>query len=189
MAVPIFSRIARLFHEGAFFKACRTGNLHQVKRLLAENPERVRQTTPSGYTGLMLAAATGQAKVVRFLLEAAPEEINRQDEKKRGTALLYAVTSGSPATVRVLCEAGANPNIANCKDITPLHMAVFDGQPDIAFLLIEHEAYPLSPDANGRTAIDLMRQSTLHSFRKLAEAHEQGVQEQNNSDDADLVYP
>ena len=58
------------------------------------------------------------------------------------TPLVVAATTGNLEMVKVLLEAGANPNIPVSEGITSLLVAVEHDRADIAELLLKHEADP-----------------------------------------------
>jgi len=86
-----------------------------------------------------LAAAAGLGRfeeAVRLLPGASPEDRHR--------ALALAAQNGSPGTVRLLLDAGEDPNRYNPKQnhshSTPLHQAVWSGHTYIVRLLVERGA-------------------------------------------------
>jgi len=86
-----------------------------------------------------LAAAAGLGRfeeAVRLLPGASPEDRHR--------ALALAAQNGSPGTIRLLLDAGEDPNRYNPKQnhshSTPLHQAVWSGHMYIVRLLVERGA-------------------------------------------------
>ncbi len=86
---------------------------------------------------LTTAAATGRVEDVCSLLAAASDE-------ERQRALALAAQHGHLAVVRLLLEAGEDPNrfspVGVHSQATPLHQAALAGHTDIARLLVEHGA-------------------------------------------------
>lgn len=84
---------------------------------------------------LHVAAAAKQSNVIGLVLEAYGDAksraaVNEQDDEGR-TPLHYACQSGRPESVRLLLDAGADPNLRDTKCRTPLHMcAHFHRKPD-----------------------------------------------------------
>ena len=64
--------------------------------------------------------------------------------------------SSEVSTVRVLLEAGANPNQYDKVGMTPLHYATLFGKEDIVSLLLEYGADPDIADKKGRTALHMI---------------------------------
>ena len=72
----------------------------------------------------------------------------------------YALTDVSTQRYRIpviesLLRAGVDPSAADLKGVTPLHLAIEIGAPEIARCLLSHGADPAAKDANGRTPEDL----------------------------------
>lgn len=97
-----------------------------------------------GSTALVIASQRGYVEIVRLLL-------NHEDRDSRwGIALHSAALNGQASTVKMLLDAGVNPNIhGNYPKIeyaskhwsqwgTPLHMAVRYGSVETARVLLEH---------------------------------------------------
>lgn len=69
------------------------------------------------------------------------------------TALLYAARQGCLACVEHLVKAGADPDLADPKGVTPLIMAITNFNFDVAAWLLEHGANPNKWDWWGRTPL------------------------------------
>lgn len=86
-----------------------------------------------------LAAAAGLGR-----LEEAARLLPAADARDRHTALALAAQHGHAAVVRMLLEAGEDPNRRNPDGYhshsTPLHQAVWSGHLDVVRLLVEHGA-------------------------------------------------
>lgn len=82
--------------------------------------------TREGQTPLQVACRARQTNVVGMLLElyskrAQSHLIDWKDKRGR-TALHDACRSGRPESVKLLLDAGADPNVKDKKDYTPLHV-------------------------------------------------------------------
>src|SRR5262249_21914722 len=144
--------------ETVLMTSARTGNIEAVRLLLAHGAEVNAHENWKGQTALMWAAAANKAGRVKLLLghgaqvdarsALATPEIKRPangnliSEQPKGslTALLFASREGAKDAVRVLRQAGANPNLADPDGITPLIMAIINGHYDTAAVLIESGA-------------------------------------------------
>jgi peptide-methionine (S)-S-oxide reductase len=80
------------------------GRWDNARRLVATASEATKQFA------LVLAALNGKAEAVKWMVEAGAD-VNRPSAElyAHGAPLHHAVCSGSPATVRALVEAGADP--------------------------------------------------------------------------------
>ena len=90
---------------------------------------------PRPATGLQRAAASGNAEEVRRLLSSG----TRVDEEGPGafTALVWAARQGSPETVKLLLDAGADPRRrAGVNGWTSLQHAVHKGRADNVAVLL-----------------------------------------------------
>ncbi|KAH8594139.1 hypothetical protein B0O99DRAFT_595843 [Bisporella sp. PMI_857] len=67
------------------------------------------------------------------------------------TALIWGSEMGSTASVELLLQAGANPNIVEYDGWSPLHWATTNGHAEICKLLLEHGAYIDAIDDHGAT--------------------------------------
>ena len=97
--------------------------------------------------------STGQEKRVAELLQTKPD-VNEKAEAG-WTPLLHAAAQGYPRIVRMLLDAGANPEICNLRGITPLIFGARYGNLDVCNILLEFGADVDAPDQGieGYTAL------------------------------------
>lgn len=106
-------------------------------------------------TGLLLLGPGGCAKQEEApAVEAEPLVLN-DGFPIAEPALSHAVIAGDLARIREMLDAGADVNVKDGLDRTPLHLAAFHGRTEIIDLLIAHGA-----DVNAR---DLTATSPLHA--------------------------
>ena len=145
--------------------ASSAGNLEVIKFLLKNGADiHARQSStntipPPIDTALMFAAKKGHSQATQLLLEHG----SRVNEKGsyNFTALMYAAKEGRrhrsdyPATVQILLNHGANPNV-RVKDrlqLTPLMLAIKNGNNEIARILLDGGANPNTSNTEGETSL------------------------------------
>jgi ankyrin repeat protein len=176
----------------AFAMASRSGKSEAMKLLLEAGAASASAT--DGRTLLMTAAASGVPSIVEDVLKSHPV-VNAQDKNGR-TALMESVSQyhyghesseiDRAEVVRLLLQAGADPNITDEEGNTALIDAAWDAdavllliraganlnaqskkgytplincaQPEVARVLLAYGADPSIRDANGKTALELARQ-------------------------------
>lgn len=104
------------------------------------------------YTVLMVTAIDGQTEMARIL--ARKNTINTQDNEGR-TALMHAAWHGKLGVVRVLLQAGANPNLTDKINYDALHWAVFHGHTAVVKELLKWKVGPslMRVDVDGDTPL------------------------------------
>lgn len=86
---------------------------------------------------LRRAAASGDSALLADLIRTHMPPLDERDAQGR-TALMLAVMARAPESVRLLLEAGADPNLPDAQGTRPLQLAA--GDPQILRLLSEHGA-------------------------------------------------
>ena len=88
-----------------------------------------------GASHLHIAAREGHLEVMRLLIKEAGANPNVAHEVDRRTPLRFAAENGDTDSVRLLLEAGADPNLTDDSGISPLHMAALCASDCIKLLL------------------------------------------------------
>ncbi len=151
--------------------ACRQGPSADIVKLLLEYAANPNKQDNDGETSLMTASSRGYTDIVKLLVEYGADPNIKN--KNGNTSLLEASSRGHTDTVRVLLvsqslshslshslthsltqEQGADPNIQNNEDWTPLMFASKQGPAtDTVRLLLENVANPNTQDKIGLTSL------------------------------------
>ncbi|SCB87223.1 ankyrin repeat domain-containing protein [Bacillus wiedmannii] len=121
-----------------FLYASREGYTDIVK-LLINAGVNTKETTKSGGTALISASERGHVEVVKELLEHTDIDVNYRNDRG-GTAVVEAIVLGNGSenhkkVIQMLIDHGADVNMANKENITPLQYAEKRGFKDIANML------------------------------------------------------
>ncbi len=129
-------------------EAVRRGVLEDIRKVLDSGVD-VNARDADGNTALMWAAGEDLPPEVTALLLSRGADINQV--KEGFTALTFAARYGTrPETIRILGEAGSDPNFHNSKGWTPLHFAARNNpNPGMCAALLRAGADPDSVTSEG----------------------------------------
>ena len=110
-----------------------------IVKVLINAGVNTKETTKSGGTALISASERGHVEVVKELLEHTDIDVNYKNARG-GTALVEAIVLGNGSenhkkVIQMLIDHGADVNMANKENITPLQYAEKRGFKDIANML------------------------------------------------------
>jgi ankyrin repeat protein len=126
------------------------GKASVVRALLAAGAD-VNAKAKNGKTAVMQAAAAENVEVLRALLEAKADVKARMPPPEDMDALTIAVGKRRADIVRLLLEAGADPDVKLDGEVRMLEFAILSEQPDVAALL--RKAGAKDPDPERLTAL------------------------------------
>jgi hypothetical protein len=139
------------------FEAAALGDTQRLRELLDGDPSLVDAWSPDGAQPLHFGAFFGHPEACRLLVEVGAD-VGRHARGFNGVAPINsaAATDGSPIEtsiecVRILLEAGADPNARQGGGATALHTAAMIGSAEMARLLVDRGADPDAAMDDGRT--------------------------------------
>ncbi|MER9120667.1 ankyrin repeat domain-containing protein [Mesorhizobium sp. M0954] len=122
-------------HATPLYLAVRDGHFAAAKLLVARGADVNAVTDLRLGPALMPALAKRRIDLVNLLLDGGA---NPNSQRTRENALHIAVRSGCLDCVKALVEAGADVNAKTKDGKTPLHLAKFTGQREVADYLLSH---------------------------------------------------
>lgn len=145
-------------------RAARSDDLRQIQKLTARFPDIMSATTPDGQTLLENAMATEHKRAFRLLLKAGASTI--QPGTTGETIVYIAARHQNPVWLRMLLDAGADPNTANppgddhgpFASYAPLGAALMANRDAQFAMLINAGADMTAADRTGNTALHLAAQ-------------------------------
>jgi ankyrin repeat protein len=138
--------------ELGILEAAAAGRTDRVRELLAADPAAIGERTPEGFTSLGLAAFLGGPGTVRVLLEHGADADDDADNPFGVRPVHAASAAHDHETMKLLLEAGADPNQRQRGGFVPLHEAAHTDDVEMARLLLEHGADPALTADDGRDA-------------------------------------
>jgi ankyrin repeat protein len=122
--------------ELAATEAAAFGKVDRLRTLLDDDPKRVDESSPDGFTPLHLALFGGSEEAARLLIERGADlEAVSTASFAQVRPLGTAVFVGSVPLATILLDAGADPNGAAEGGAVPLDAAVQNGDQGLIDLL------------------------------------------------------
>ena len=138
--------------ELGILEAAAAGRADRLRELLAADPAAISERTPEGFTTLGLAAFLGGPEAVRVLLEHGADPDDDADNRFGVRPVHAASAAHDRETMRLLLQAGADPNLRQQGGFVPLHEAAHSDDVEMARLLLDHGADPTLAADDGRDA-------------------------------------
>jgi ankyrin repeat protein len=137
------------------FEASALGDLEAVRTLVGRDRGLVNAFAADGFYPLGLAAFFGHRAIVEFLLKNGADVNLSARNAQKVTALHGAVARRDVEIVKMLLEAGADPNARQERGFAPLHDAAANGSVALVELLLKHGALADSKADDGKTPADM----------------------------------
>src|SRR6267378_6289473 len=148
------------------FEASALGDLEAVRNLVGADRGLVNAFAADGFYPLGLAAFFGHRAIVEFLLKNGADVKTAARNAQKVTALHGAVARRDAEIVKMLLEAGAEPNARQERGFAPLHDAAANGHAALVELLLKHGARADAKTDDGKTAGDMAAEK---GHKELAE--------------------
>ena len=148
------------------FEASALGDLETVRKLVGGDRALVNAFAADGFYPLGLAAFFGHRAIVEFLLKNGADVATAARNAQKVTALHGAVARRDVEIVKMLLEAGADPNARQERGFVPLHDAAANGNAALVELLLKHGARADAKTDDGKTAGDMAAE---RGHKELAE--------------------
>jgi uncharacterized protein len=148
------------------FEASALGDLETVRRLVGSDRNLVNAFAADGFYPLGLAAFFGHRATVEFLLKNGADVKTAARNAQKVTALHGAVARRDGEIVKMLLDAGADPNARQERGFAPLHDAAANGNAVLVELLLEHGARADAKADDGKTPGDM---ATERGHKEVAE--------------------
>jgi uncharacterized protein len=180
--LPEYNRPIKHGGDSAFMFAARVGDLNSAK-ILVEAGANINDADAEGISALVLAAHSGFAELVEFLLDkgadanssaagftALHEAIMRRDERIVTALLAHGANPNAPLRVwtperRASADFNFAPALVGA---TPFWLAARFNQPNVMRLLVKHGADPLFVHRNVYYVSDLNDRRTQATTALLA---------------------
>jgi ankyrin repeat protein len=143
------------------FEAATVGDAARIKELAGRDASVIDQVAKDGFHPLGLAAFFKRPDAVRALLALGADV--RPASKNGGFTALHSAIADDEGLVtkdivRMLLDAGADPNARSASGGTPLHTAAFTGNIPVIDMLLAAGASPDAADDKGKTPLDVARE-------------------------------
>lgn len=161
--IMVLLRVSFAAAESDLTAAIESGNIDQIKGLLASAPESINQKDESGLAPLHVAARSDQLEVAKYLLESGAD-VEVRNQYGRTPLLCVAFMTGSVEMATLLIEHGADINAADAQGATPLKLAAWRGYRGLINLLLVKE---VNVETSGFEGNLLFNSALQHGLTRL----------------------
>lgn len=153
------------------FKATQEGDTDRLRELLDKAPHLANTENNDGLTPLGFASHFGQKDAVQVLLDFGAD-VNALSHSKisfipSNTALHAAIAGGnSREVVQLLIAKGADVNAIDSLEHSPIQASAFEGEIEMAKLLIENGA-DISRSTGQGSAISIAKKRSHNEYAEL----------------------
>ncbi len=151
-------------------EATAMGRIEELRELVAEDPAKVGEYSPDGFTPLHLAAFFGQPAAVKWLLEQGADPNAVAKNPTMVQPLHSAVASGLTESVVALVDGGADVNAAQQGGWTPLQAAAMHNRLEMVRSLLAAGADVAQQADGGKAAIGLAEAGGHDEMVRLLQA-------------------
>ena len=138
----------------SMMQCAQSGHLKQL-RLHIDAGLSTEMTSSFGHSLLYVACSSGKVGVSRFLVKKYKSLVDAPNGDLQETPLLESCRKGFIKIVRILLDAGANPNRADIYGCTPLMSSINGHHTGVVKCLLEVGAHVSVKDNDGCTALHL----------------------------------
>jgi uncharacterized protein len=137
------------------FEASALGDFETLQRLVNSDRALVNAFAADGFYPLGLSAYFGHPAIVEFLLKNGADVKLAARNAQKVTALHAGASQGGAEIVKMLLEAGADPNVKQERGFVPLHSVAANGNVAVVELLLKHGARADVKADDGKTPSDM----------------------------------
>jgi len=137
------------------FEATILGDTARLRSILSVDRTAANRFSSDGWTPLHIAVGYGQLEAARMLLAHGASLTAVSENGIRNQPLQAAVAGGHPPLVRLILDAGADPNHQSHGGFTAAHLAAEGGDTTILELLRASGADLDRPAEGGKTPLDI----------------------------------
>lgn len=151
------------------YEAAAIGLEDQVHHLIENDNRLLSSYSHHGFTALGMACHFGNDEIVRYLLLKGADANQTSDNGYFVNPLYTAVSSNFDSIAKLLVEGGAEVNVVQAGNQTPLHAAAENGNIEMLILLLENGALVDVKNENGDRPSDLAAEKGHHEIANILE--------------------